>query len=529
MTTVTAAADLAWINEQRRWRDYHARHLDARLTWAESQIRGHESGLTNELAEHCASLLTLLDQARAASHLHDRIIELILRLDPWPTRWGYGPAWEALLRFGVEITAKAGDDKRHARLLHALANSYLSSGQVDLAHRTAHRALEITLRAGLTEVAVAALDLIVFVLLRQGETAAARELLARVAGLVNDADWIHLPDMARLCFAYGRILRRMGQLEDALTWADRAVRMLESAAARVGTGQETTLLADAYNVRGVMYWAAVRYEQAAHDLERAISHYHNHGDYRSAIRAHGTLGLVSWSRGDLDRAEAIFRELIQQSEVQDDKWQLTINIGNLGLVELCRCRLRQALACFERQRSLAEQIGDHHEMMRALGNRGIARLHRGDLAGAMADLKIEQEFAEKSGRPEGLLCNYVTQARCLALRRQTAEAIALAERALALAREGGSRALVIIALRCLAEQMERREALTALAEALYLAQQTGRRLDEAACLLTLASLTGGQEQRLTWYAGAQILTEIGARGWLRGCSPQKPPRIVLIA
>ncbi len=523
--TPPSVADLTWTQEQARWRDYHARHVEARLAWVESRI-GRELAA---LAEHCASLLALLDQARGASWLHDRLINLILALDPWPIRWGYGPAWEALLRFGSEAAARMGDERRHLRLLHALANCYFASGRADLARRTAQRTLEAALRIGLLDIVVGALDLVVFVALRQGETAAAQRLLAQVAGQLSDADWTHLPDMARLCFSYARILRRIGQLEDALAWADRAVRLVEHALANAATGSETSLLADACNVRGVMYWATARYEQARRDLERALAGYARSDDRLGVSRVRGTLGLVYWSQGNLEPAEAIFLEAMRQAEEQNNKWGQAVTIGNLGLVELCRGRLRQAMARFVRQISLAEKIGDQHEAMRGLGNRGIARLHRGDLSGAMADLKIEQEFGERSGQPEGLICNYVTQVRCLAALRQAAEARALAERTLAQAREIGSRALIIMALRCLAEQMDGREARTALAEALYLAQQTGRRLDEAACLLALASLTVGQEQRLTWYAGTQILKEIGAAAWLRGCSPQKPPRIVLIA
>ncbi len=528
--TMTLSADLGWAKEQSRWRNYHLQNIAARLAWAEDYISG---GLRepSRLADHCASLLTLLNQARAARQLHKGVINLLLALDPWPVRWGHEPAWEALLRFGVDATDTPDEPHRHAMLLHALANCYMSSGQITLARGAAQRALEAALHEGMIETIVSALDLAVFAALRQGETAAAQDLLARVSSAVDEADWAQLPDMARLCFSYARILRRMGRLDEALAWADRAVRLVEDAALTLLAKPDASLLADAYNVRGVMYWAAVRYAAAAHDLEQALSRYHDVRDHRAETRVHGTLGLVYWSLGELDRAEALFREAINQSEEQGDRWQVAMNVGNLGLVELCRGKLRPALACFERQLTLAEESGDMHEAMRALGNRGVVRLHRQDFTAAIADLKVEQEFAERSGLPEGLICNYVTQVRCLTGLGQAADARALAARTLAMARQTGSPALIIIALRCLAEQSQGDEQKASLIEALCLAQRTGRRLDEAACHIALAGRTPLEdaEQMALWRTGARLLRQISAGAWLRGHSAQNPPQIVLIA
>lgn len=521
-------ADGAWASEQLRWRAYHAQNIAGRLAWAEEHV-AHELREPNRLAAHCASLLTLLDQARAVRHLHGRIINLLLALDPWPIRWGHSPAWAALLRFGVSVTQTPGEFRHHAALLYALANCQLSSGQVAPAQEAAQRALDVALAEKMVETAVGALDLYVFAALRQGETIVAQKLVTKVAGAIDQADWLELPDMARLYFSYARILRRMGRLTDALAWADRAVRRVEDAPRQPDAPQDPSLAADAYNVRGVMYWAAVRYAEAAHDLEQAATCYRAAGDGRAVARVRGTLGLVYWSLGELDQAEMLFTDAMQRAEEQGDRWQVAMNVGNLGLVALCRGRLRPALVNFERQLALAEESGDRHETTRALGNRGIVHLQRGEMTAALADLRVEQEFAERSGLPEGLICNYVTQARCLAGLGQATEAHALAERALAMARQTGSAALIIMALRCLAERTAADAARAALAEALNLAQQTGRRLDEAACLLALAGLTEGVEQLAAWRAGQRILKGMGASAWLRGCSPQNPPQIVLIA
>jgi len=518
-----------WAGEQARWRGYHLQRIAARLAWAEEAI-GRGLGDPANLADHCASLLTLLDQARAVPHLRLRVRNLILALDPWPLRRGYGPAWPALLRSAVAANApQAHNDQRaHAMLLCALANGYLNTGQLDPGLAAAHSAIETALNAGLADTLMRALDLAVFAHLRQGETAAAQTLLAHVAGQVDAAAWSQTPDMARLCFSYARTLRRMGRLDEALGWADRAVHLVSDAACAPLTERDASLLADAYNVRGVMHWAAVNYSAAAHDLEQALAQYSDVGDRSAETRVRGTLGLVYWSLGELARAEAVFGEATRQAEEQADRWQVAINVGNLGLVALCRGQFRPALAHFERQLSLAEQSGDLHEAMRALGNRGIVRLHRGDFTAALDDLKIEQDFAEKSGLPEGLICNYASQVRCLAGLHRPADARSLAERTLTMARQTGSPALIVIALRGLAEQLAGAAQSALLSEALRLAQSTGRRLDEAACLIALSSREEGAEQTVLWQTGARLLRKIGAAAWLKGRSPHNPPQIVLI-
>lgn len=523
--SATLHPDLVWAQEQARWRDHHLSRLAASLARLEADAAQGAPGL-GRLADHGASVLTVLNHARQARELHDRLIALLLALDPWPVRWGYGAEWAELLRFGVEVAEAQGDRHRRAALLCALAGWYAGSGQLSAAQTAAHAAFEAALQVGAREPLVNALDIAVATALRQGETARAQALLDQVADVVAAAGWAELPDMARVYFSHARTLRRLGRLEEALSWADRAVHLVE------GTPPEKRdagLLADAYNVRGVMYWAIVRYAEAARDLERAWTGYRALGDQSGAIRAAGTLGLVYWSQGELGRAARLFAETIRQAEARNDRLQVAINIGNQGLVELCRRRFRPALACFERQLALATEHGDPHEAMRALGNRGIVRLHRREYGAAMADLKSEQRFAEKGGLPEGLICNYVTQVRCLAALGRPAEALALAQKATALARQTRSAALIIIALRCLAEQVAPAEAQPALEEALALARQTGRRLDEAACLLALSALAEEPEQTRLWRGGSRLLAAIGAHAWLRGHSPRNPPQIVLIA
>jgi hypothetical protein len=115
--------------------------------------------------------------------------------------------------------------------------------------------------------------------------------------------------------------------------------------------------------------------------------------------------------------------------------------------------------------------------------------------------------------------------RCYRLLGQYEEGYTLAKRSLEEASAHGSILLKIGTLRCIAEfGTDQGQQAAYLREALALAQ--GRRLfDEAACRLSLASLSGDQQQ---WQMGERLLYEIGAHHWLRGRSIQHAPMIPVV-
>ncbi|MCX7707007.1 MAG: hypothetical protein N2204_03250, partial [Anaerolineae bacterium] len=138
----------AWAQERTRWHAYHLVQLEANL----EQIRAVVVQEPGRLAEHGASVLTVLNQARQVPHLHERVLDLLLALDPWPKRWGYGTDWAALLHYGAEMAALQGDAYRRAALLSALADCQANLGQIQAAQTAAHTALELALQVGALDI-----------------------------------------------------------------------------------------------------------------------------------------------------------------------------------------------------------------------------------------------------------------------------------------------------------------------------------------------------------------------------------------
>lgn len=513
---VGVSFDRSWIEEQTHWSDYYLRHLQEQVAWATIYARQPD-----KLSAHCGSLLALLAHARAWPRLHAQAAELVAALGAWPARWGYWDTWEDMLRFGVKATDLKESPARYFALLAELAILLLDTGRLD-------SALDMGLQVVTHSAAVyapvplaRAADLAIQTLMRQGKMGDAGHLLEQVEQQLRQFDdaggaWAYV-SLTRSGF-----LRRQGDLDGALLWADRAVAVAEAP-----SRGDLHLSGEAYDSRGIVHWVRGEYDLAAADLNQAAALYAGSGDRYAEACVRGNLGLVYWSLGELDRAESLFRHMIALGEQQGTHWQMAVNVGNMGLVYLSRGKLEQALSYSERHFQMATQNRDIHEIMRARGIRGVTLLHRGDFVAALADLDVNRAFHEERGSPEGLVCNYVSYARCLAAQGREEEARDLTQQALDIAREKSLPSLQVLALRSLAEQspMAQREPL--LREALALAQRMGRQLDQAACLLSLAALKEGEEQTRLWTQGERLLKGVGAAAWLRGCLPQRPPQIVL--
>lgn len=136
------------------------------------------------------------------------------------------------------------------------------------------------------------------------------------------------------------------------------------------------------------------------------------------------------------------------------------------------------------------------------------------------------DFVEHTGARKAFAADSLNLSHCYAQLGQVDQAREMAENALQIARESDSQVLQGLALRHLADYSPAHERAEYLQQALEIAREYQRRLDEADCLLALASMAEGpQERARLWEQGAAILAEIGAAAWLEGASPDHPPHI----
>src|ERR1700690_3632204 len=136
-------------------------------------------------------------------------------------------------------------------------------------------------------------------------------------------------------------------------------------------------------------------DSTAQDCDNARKRYTAVGDRDNAARTTCDFAILYYEQGDLDRAEAMYREAIEVFRQIGDIEGVTTASGNLGDISLARGNLTEAA------RALSDAIPDYKEM----GDKGgvaltladlakIARL-RGDLKAALTGYKEARTIAEE--------------------------------------------------------------------------------------------------------------------------------------
>ena len=182
----------------------------------------------------------------------------------------------------------------------------------------------------------------------------------------------------------------------------------------------------------------------------------------------------------------------------------------------------------DRAVDLVQSLGDLKSIHRIQSNRAVVWLYQGKYEAAIPDLAADFDFSEDQNLSGAVVMDCICLSLCYQGLGQEERAIRLAERAWEVAQCLGKPVFQALALRCLAEHRPAQR-FDLLERALELAREAHRPLDEAACLLSLASLTDDEEvrQRL-WQQGVRILERIGATAWLEGASPCDPPQIIIL-
>lgn len=475
-----------------------------------------------ELKQELGHILLLLEGAQAYPELHESAVQLVLLLEPWPENMGDWQRWERVLRFVADAAARLSNWEACAAFQRALAAILMHTGRVDRATSAMMTALDTARRSGAPVLIARAVTGAVDILMKQGTVDRARELLLSVredpvlaaAEGIDQADaWGHLD------LALANVSRRAGLLEQAVWYADRAVRRLDDF-----PEADPYLRALAYRVRGIFEWSKGLNDDALRDLQEAARQYTRLDDPFGRALALGNLGLVYRNAGNLEAAETATRCAVAAAKQMNLAWLLTREIGNLGLVSLFQGRLKEAERLVNHHLRLASRLGIETEVGRAKGNLGVIKLHLGQYEAARELLEWDRAVSEARGLLEGLAVTCANLSRCYADLGDRKQAQADGKRALALAQQVGSKPLEIMALRVLAECVPPERGKPLLCRAYRLA--TGRRFDRAACLLSLAGLEADSDRRARlWDVGCRQIIQAGAAAWVKGYSAGDPPRL----
>jgi predicted ATPase len=118
-------------------------------------------------------------------------------------------------------------------------------------------------------------------------------------------------------------------------------------------------------VRARLLDGLVVLESLAHDLGSAAEHadeslrlYRALGETQGLLRALLNQGTVAFRKADLERAEAVFRELTELARRVDDTWYLAVALGNTGAIAIDREDHRRAHELYSDAVELARGSGD---------------------------------------------------------------------------------------------------------------------------------------------------------------------------
>ena len=238
---------------------------------------------------------------------------------------------------------------------------------------------------------------------------------------------------------------------EARSWVNNDVAKAQAAAWRAvekGTAQGLQLfVARAY---GILCQIG-NGESTAQACDNARKSYTAVGDRDNAARATSDFAILYYEQGDLDRAEAMYREAIRVFRQIGDLEGVTTASANLGDISLARGNLTDAARALSDAIPGYKEMGDKDAVALTLADLAeIARL-RGDLKAALTGYKeagaIAQEIADKRALAYALAgagdvladqgdlqAARNSQQESLALRKEIGDKQSVAETELALAR-----------------------------------------------------------------------------------------------
>ena len=215
---------------------------------------------------------------------------------------------------------------------------------------------------------------------------------------VNPADALHTLETLRHLPLPASDDPRIDYLE-ARAWVNNDVVKAQAASRRA---------IEKGNAQGLQLFVARAYgilcqigdgDSTAQDCDNARKRYTAVGDRDNAARTTADFAIFYYEQGDLDRAEAMYREVIKVFRQIGDLEGVTTASANLGDISLARGNLAEAARGLSDAIPGYKEMGDKDGVALTLADLAkIARL-RGDLKAALTGYKearaIAQEIADK--------------------------------------------------------------------------------------------------------------------------------------
>ena len=517
----------ACSQEQKQWADYYKERLPLQLRQVTAFVSARYDK-PDMLRPHLRSCLLLLEATADRHDLSALWVALVDALHPLPLRWGFWSPWLDILRQAASKAANLNRPALQAEYLAYTAALLSETALAETALSTAREALDCAHRAGDAYSIALAGSKIMAALHGLGRFAEAQDTLTSAKEAMNSA-----ASSGAIRDAHGRallqieemdLMRHFGRLPEALALGEQLVATLKAI-----PDLDLHEFATALRRRATILWAAGQYAAAAADLTRSAELFRQVGDPLGAVFSEGNLGLVYFSMGDLDLAEAIKVRAVRAAEDLNAGWWLVRDLGELSGIYMYRGQLDTTLVYCRRHVELARLYNDERQLAQARDNRGVTLMLLGRYEEAHPDIEAALSYFQEHGPAESLVAATLDMALYLRSVNEPERAALLAEENFSRARQLGYPVLHMLTSRCLAMFKSRDDQVRLLQEALALAREHDRKMDIAGSLFSLSAITGDAAEGDRLYdQAALMLREMGTEGWLIGHSRDNPPHLPLL-
>ena len=184
--------------------------------------------------------------------------------------------------------------------------------------------------------------------------------------------------------------RKLGNLDEALEFAERALRMKEELGDRGEQG-------NTHNQLGLIQWERADYPAAIQHLRLAIEIGASIGDEELQGAAHNNLGLVLDERGDYQHSLEQYQLALKFDRAAHFERGEGDALGNVGGVHLTLGRFREALPFYQHALEISERLGLKPAASDDLGDIALCLAGLGDVDGAMKSFDRALLLAREAG------------------------------------------------------------------------------------------------------------------------------------
>lgn len=248
--------------------------------------------------------------------------------------------------------------------------------------------------------------------------------------------------------------------DSVLAMIDGVVDACRQSNYREGEADAYKILGNAWQTKGNMVEAMTWYEKALRVAEKSR--------YRKGIPGiKNNMALIHMHQGNYPLALAVFYESLELAEQLGDRFVVASTINNIAIVQFYQGMYDEAEASYRKTLDISTAIADTINIILSLNNIGETNLEQGKIDAALREVSRAHDIAVQISNPEMMVLTTHTLGVVYERLDSTSLAVGKFEEALGLSRQNGYGTSVSKALIALARvQMKRNELEKALADGL---------------------------------------------------------------